>query len=47
MYFIAFYSVVVVVVVVVAVVSFYNCKAVLKEFAVSLGLFYGTVYFSS
>ena len=26
---------------------FYICKAVLKEFAISLGLFYDTVYFSS
>jgi len=38
MYFIAFYSVV--------VDSFYNYKAVLKEFTTHLGLFYDTVYFS-
>jgi len=44
MYFIAFFSVVVVVVVV-DPNSFYNFKAVLKEFAISLGLF--SVLFSS
>jgi len=44
MYFIAFYSVVVVVVVVdYYYYSFYSCKAVLKEFAISLGLFCDTV----
>jgi hypothetical protein len=52
MYFIAFFSVVIVVVAVIIIVvvaavvvvnSFYNCKAVLKEFATRLELFYHTV----